>query len=205
MNTKLYVTIIESTFRFNILRGRDKLAIDRFGSLPGPKLKPRYTSRSSAALNKLDVPSRWSSGHLSFSRSFGFIERRRAVQCRTCFRARRQLKASLCNGRRSSGHWVCISLALPTVPLSLFFSLATRLTVSNESQRVLHKSLLCFFPVLSPSFSLSFYHRRHRRHHRRPPHRHITQGDRARLAQADSSESRRSTGAALCNDPSRVF
>jgi len=58
----------------------------------------------------------------------------------------------------------------------LFFSIATRLTVSNESQRVLHESLLCFSPV----FFLSFYRHRHRRcrrrrHHR--PHRRVTQGD----------------------------
>jgi len=92
------------------------------------------------------APSRWSSGSRS-ARSFGFIER--AVEpCRTCFRACRQLKASLCNGRRSSGHWVCISLALPTVPLSLSFSLAAR---SNRLERApkgsLHESLLSFSPV----------------------------------------------------------
>jgi len=39
MNTlyQVYVTIIESLFRFP-LRERDKLAIDRSGFLPGPKL-----------------------------------------------------------------------------------------------------------------------------------------------------------------------
>lgn len=94
---------------------------------------------------------------LSFSRSFGFIERRRAVPCRTCFRARRQLKASLCNERRSSGHWVCISLALPTVPpsLSLFLprDAVNRLKrVPKNSARVIALFLFC---VLSPSFSLS--------------------------------------------------
>lgn len=51
-------------------------------------------------------------------RRLGFIEQHQTNR-RTCFRVRRQLKASLCNGRRSSGHWVCISLALPTVSFSL--------------------------------------------------------------------------------------
>jgi len=37
---QVYVAIIESPFRFP-LRERDKLAIDRSGSLLGPKLKPR--------------------------------------------------------------------------------------------------------------------------------------------------------------------
>jgi len=144
------------------------------------------------------------------SRSFGFIERRRAMPCRTCFRARRQLKASLCNGRRSSGHWVCISLALPTVLLSLS---RRGSTVSNESQRVLHKSLLSFSPF-SVSLSLSFYrhcrrhhyhHHHHHHHHRRHRRHRVAQGDRAKLVQANSHESRWSTDAALCNDRIEYF
>lgn len=109
---------------------------------PGPKLKPCVAPSSFAALNKLGGPSRWSSGSLSLRCSLRLYRaRHRAELCRTCFRARRQLKASLCNGRRSSGHWVCISLALPTVSLSLSLSLSPSqrglLTVSNESERVL--------------------------------------------------------------------
>lgn len=197
MNTlnQVYVAIIES-FRLNILHGRDKLAIDRFGFLPGPKLKPRtrrfrLPRRFKQIRCPIEVVQR-----LSFPRSFGFIERRRAVPCWTCFRARRQLKASLCNERRSSGHWVCISLALPTVPLPLSLSLprgaANRLKrLPKGSARVIALFLSC---PLSLFFSLSFY--RHRHHHRHP-HRRITQGDRARLVQADSRESRRSTGTVL--------
>lgn len=56
---------------------------------------------------------------------------------RTCFRVRRQLKASLCNGRRSSGHWVCISLVLPTVsfPPSPSLSLSPIARLERERER----------------------------------------------------------------------
>lgn len=50
---------------------------------------------------------------------------------------RRQLKASLCNGRRSSGHWVCISLVLPTVsfPPSPSLPLPYRAAPERETER----------------------------------------------------------------------
>lgn len=118
-----------------------------------------YTSLSSTALNKLGVPSRWSSG-LSFSRSFSFIRASpshampnvfsRAPSIKGIFMQRAKVIRSLGMHIARSSHGTSLSL-YPS------FSLATRLTVSNESQRVLHESLLSFSPLLSLPLSLFLF------------------------------------------------
>lgn len=93
---------------------------------------------------------------------------------RTCFRVRRQLKASLCNGRRSSGHWVCISLVLPTVS----FPPSPSLSLSRGSREKEREGENGLEPVLKgPVCKVREVRRPLSIHSTPPPHRRRVQID----------------------------